>query len=121
MDDIPTDAVDPNLAKRVTDLYGDVDKVLDRLKVPPRERKQVEKNLMEAVAADLLTRLGSKLTDDEKATLAGSVDTGVPGVAPDLSAVAGFFRGRFSQSELVEELAAATESVLTDFITEMTK
>ena len=118
MTDDPADAVDPAAAKRVMDLYGDVDKVLNRLKVPPRERKQVEKNLMEAVAADLLTRLGAKLTDEEKQSLAGAAPEGA---APDLSSVASFFRGRFSQQELLEELTAATESVLSEFIAEMSK
>jgi hypothetical protein len=122
MPDVP---INPNLAKRVMDLYQGIDKVLTEMRVPRYERQEVEKNLMEAVAADLLTRLGSKMSDDEKNELAEmtqSIDQrNLNPMNPDLQKVAGFFRGKFTQEELVTELAEATESVLKDFIDEMSK
>lgn len=110
--DVP---VDPDLAQKVVGLYQGVDQVLDELRVPEEERKEVEQNLMEAIAADLLVRLGEKLSEDDKKKLA-EVGAGVaPGAEPDLNVVAGFFRQKFAQEELVQALAEATESVLTEF------
>lgn len=120
--DVP---INPALAKRVMDLYQGIDKVLTEMRVPRYERQEVEKNLMEAVAADLLTRLGSKMSDDEKEELAAmtsSIDQrNLNPMSPDLQRVAEFFRGRFTQEELVTQLAEATESVLKDFVEEMDK
>lgn len=117
--------VNPALAKRVMDLYQGIDQVLTDMKIPGRERQEVEKNLMEAVAADLLARLGSRMTDEEKDELAqmtSEIDQrDLTPTNPNLLKVAGFFRGKFTQEELVTELAEATESVLKDFIEEMSK
>ena len=108
-------AVDPALAERVTELYSSVDEVLNELRVPDEERKEVEQNLMEAIAADLLVRLGERLSDEDKGELAQMGEGLAPGTEPDLNAVAGFFRTKFSQEELVHALAEATESVLREF------
>ncbi len=112
----PSDAsVDQELASRVMSLYQSVDQVLDELRVPEDERKEVEQNLMEAIAADLLVRLGEKLSDEDKQELGKLGENVAPGTEPDLNAVAGFFRTKFSQEELVQALAEATESVLVEF------
>ncbi len=108
-------SVDPELAARVNTLYEEVDKVLDELRVPDDERKEVEQNLMEAIAADLLVNLGERLSDQDRESLAQMGDTAGPNAEPDLGAVAGFFRDKFSQEELVNALAEATESVLKEF------
>lgn len=110
---VPGASVDQELAERVVALYAQVDETLNDLRVPDDERKEVEQNLMEAIAADLLVRLGEKLSDDDKKDLAGLGEAA--GAEPDLNAVAGFFRDKFSQEELVHALAEATESVLTEF------
>ena len=110
--DVP---IDPDLAQKVVSLYQNVDEVLDELRVPEEERKEVEQNLMEAIAADLLVRLGEKLSDDDKKELAAGGEGMAPGAEPDLNMVAGFFRQKFAQEELVTALAEATESVLTEF------
>lgn len=121
MTDTPSDAavpdlpVDQELAERVVALYGYVDETLNELRVPDDERKEVEQNLMEAIAADLLVRLGERLSDDDKKELADMGNGFAPGTEPDLNAVAGFFRTKFSQEELVHALAEATESVLKEF------
>lgn len=107
--------IDPELAERVVKLYSSVDEVLDDLRVPDDERKEVEQNLMEAIAADLLVRLGEQLSDEDKRDLAKMGEGLAPGTEPDLNAVAGFFRTKFSQEELVHALAEATESVLREF------
>ncbi len=107
--------VDQDLANRVVELYQQVDNVLSELRVPDDERKEVEQNLMEAIAADLLVRLGEKLSEDDKKELATMGEGFEPGKEPDLQMVAGFFRGKFSQEELVHALAKATESVLQEF------
>lgn len=107
--------IDPSLAERVTSLYAQVDQVLEELRVPDEEKKEVEKNLMEAIAADLLVRLGERLSDDDKKSLASIGESLPQGSEPDLGAVAGFFREKFSQEELVHALAEATESVLVEF------
>lgn len=117
---IPDVPIDQGMASRVMDLYSRVDEVLNELNVPEREKKEVEQNLMEAIAADLLTRLGSKLSDEEKGELANMAET-IDTKEPDLNSVAGFFRGKFSQEDLVNELAEATESVLEDFVKEMAR
>lgn len=112
--------VNPQMAQRVMALFGQIDSVMDELNVPAQDRNQVMQNLMEAIAADLMTRLGTRMSDDEKnelAEMAQNVDT----QNPDLQSVAGFFRGKFTQEELMEELAQATEGVLKDFVTEMGK
>jgi hypothetical protein len=113
--DVPDVPIDRDLAERVVDLYQHVDEVLNDLRVPDDERKEVEQNLMEAIAADLLVRLGEQLSDDDKKELAEMGAGLEPGKEPDLNSVAGFFRGKFSQEELVKALAEATESVLTEF------
>jgi len=101
-------------ADRIVNLYKGVDEFLDSLRIPDDERQEVEKNLMEAIAADLLTRLGQKLSDEEKQQLAESA--AAPGSSePDLNGIATFFRGRFSEEELMETLGESTESVLTEF------
>jgi len=121
MTDTPSDAnvpdlpIDQDLAERVVALYGHVDETLNELRVPDDERKEVEQNLMEAIAADLLVRLGERLSDDDKKELAEMGNGFAPGTEPDLNAVAGFFRTKFSQEELVHALAEATESVLKEF------
>ena len=107
--DVP---IDQNLANRVVALYTEVDTVLDDLRVPDEERKEVEQNLMEAIAADLLVRLGERLSAEDKNDLAA---LGGGTAEPDLNAVAGFFRSKFSQEILVAALAEATESVLKEF------
>lgn len=112
---VPDVPIDEELAGRVMALYQNVDQVLDELRVPEEERKEVEQNLMEAIAADLLVRLGQRLSEDDKQELAKMGETIAPGAEPDLNAVAGFFRTKFSQEELVQALAEATESVLTEF------
>ena len=114
MTDVPDIPVDKELAERVVELYSHVDEVLNDLRVPDDERKEVEQNLMEAIAADLLVRLGEKLSEEDKGELA-KLGEEAGGAEPDLNAVAGFFRGKFSQEELVHALAEATESVLTEF------
>ena len=114
MTDVPDVPVDKELAERVVELYSHVDEVLNDLRVPDDERKEVEQNLMEAIAADLLVRLGEKLSEEDKGELA-TLGEEAGGAEPDLNAVAGFFRGKFSQEELVHGLAEATESVLTEF------
>ena len=113
--DVPDVPIDQDLAERVVQLYQHVDDVLNELRVPDEERKEVEQNLMEAIAADLLVRLGEQLSEEDKAELAGMGEGMEPGKEPDLNSVAGFFRGKFSQEELVKALAEATESVLTEF------
>ncbi len=116
MADAPSDQ---NPTDRVVDLYKGIDELLDALRIPDEERKEVEKNLMEAIAADLLVRLGGQLSDEEREALAASGKGADEGGEPDLTVVADFFRGKFSQDELVETLAEATESVLADFAKEM--
>lgn len=111
--------VDQELAERVVKLYQEVDQTLEELNVPDDERKEIEQNLMEAIAADLLVRLGEKLNDEEKEDLAKMGEEA--GGQPDLNEVAGFFRTKFSQEELVHNLAAATESVLKEFTEAMQK
>jgi hypothetical protein len=113
--DAPDIPIDQDLAQRVVQLYQHVDDVLNELRVPDEERKEVEQNLMEAIAADLLVRLGEKLSDEDKKELAEMGEGLEPGKEPDLNSVAGFFRGKFSQEELVKALAEATESVLLEF------
>ena len=110
--------VNQEMAGRVMALFGKIDTVMDDLKVPDRDRQQVMQNLMEAIAADLMTRLGARMSEDERnelVTMAEGMDT----QNPDLQSVAGFFRGRFTQEELMDELAGATEGVLDDFMKEM--
>lgn len=109
--------VDPKLAQRVSKLYQEVDEILAELRVPADEKKEIEENLMSAVAADLLTRLSGKLSEEQRTELAA---LGAGG-EPDLKQVAEFFRTIFSQEELVNEVAKATESVLKDFISEMSR
>jgi hypothetical protein len=111
---VPDVPIDKELAERVVALYAQVDETLNELRVPDEERKEVEQNLMEAIAADLLVRLGGRLSEDDKRALA-ELGAEAGGTEPDLNAVAGFFRDKFSQEELVHALAEATESVLIEF------
>lgn len=113
----PSD-VQKELAGRVMALYSRIDETLNEMRVPARDRKDVEQNLMEAIGADLLVRLGSKMSEEQKSELTSTVQT-ENGTMPDLAAVAGFFNKNFDQQELLEALAEATESVLNDFAKEM--
>lgn len=112
---VPDLPIDQELADRVVALYTSVDATLDDLRVPDDERKEVEQNLMEAIAADLLVNLGERLSEDDKKELAEMGNNFPEGTEPDLNVVAGFFREKFSQEELVKALAEATESVLKEF------
>lgn len=112
-----TPNIDPNLAMRVMNLYGRIDEVMNELKVPDSERKQVEQNLMEAIAADLMVRLGSKMSEENKDQLMSLTGGGT--TEPNLGEVAMFFRDNFSQEDLLKDLGDATESVLNDFVAEM--
>lgn len=104
--------------RRVSELLQRIVRVLDDMKVPSSEREQVEQNLMEVVAADLLVRLGTRLSKDDRAQLARIGDA-MPGQDPDLNAIAGFFKDRFSRDELIDVLAEAVESVLAEFVDAM--
>ena len=112
--------VNPQMAQKVMALFGQIDSVMDELNVPSQDRNQVMQNLMEAIAADLMTRLGTRMSEEEKNELADMAE-GMDTQNPDLQSVAGFFRGKFTQEELMDELAGATEGVLKDFMTEMGK
>lgn len=118
--DPASNQVNMEMAQRVMALFGKIDQVMDELDIASRDRQQVMQNLMEAIAADLMTRLGKRMSEDETQELtdmAQSMDM----KNPDLQSVASFFRGRFTQEELMEELAGATEGVLEDFVNEMSK
>lgn len=121
MNDTPQSngSVDPTMASRVMGLFSKIDETLEQLRVPANERTQVQQNLMEAVAADLLTRLGGSMSEDDKQKLTELSDTSAG--EPNLQEVASFFRNSFSQEELLQALGDATESVLTDFVKEMGK
>ena len=109
--------VDQELAERVVLLYQEVDTMLNEMNVGEDERKEIEQNLMEAIAADLLVRLGEHLSRDEKEELTAMAEES--NGQPDLNQVAAFFRDKFEQEELVHNLAAATESVLKEFSASM--
>lgn len=109
--------VDQALAERVVALYQGIDEVLKDMELSEDDRKQVEQNLMEAISAELLTRLGAKMSDEDKEELMGLSDD--PSGQPNLQEVAGFFRQRFEQQDLVQALAESTEQVLTEFAESM--
>lgn len=110
--------VNPEMAGRVMALFGQIDTVMNELNVPSQDRQQVMQNLMEAIAADLMTRLGARMSEEEKQELTDMAE-GMDVKNPDLQSVAGFFRGKFTQEELMDELAGATEGVIQDFVKEM--
>lgn len=115
--DAAVPAVDAQLAERVVALYQDIDVALKEMNLEEEDRKKVEQNLMEAIAAELLTQLGEKMSDEDKEELMGmSQDSNGQ---PNLQEVAGFFKQRFEQADLVQALAASTEQVLTEFIESM--
>ncbi len=114
----PMPAVDQALAQRVVSLYQEVDAALKGMNLEEKERKEIEQNLMEAIAAELLVKLGEHMTGDEKDDLTAMAEES--GGQPDLNEVAGFFREKFTQEQLVQALASATESVLTEFTNSMT-
>jgi hypothetical protein len=58
-------------------------------------------------------RLGEKMTDDDKGELTQMAQDS--NGQPDLNEVAAFFKERFEQKDLVQALAAATETVLSEF------
>ncbi len=72
---------------------------------------------MEAIAADLMVRLGSKMSEENKDQLMSLTGGGT--TEPNLCEVAMFFRDNFSQEDLLKDLGDATESVLNDFVAEM--
>lgn len=113
----PMPAVDKAMAERVITLYRDIDTALKGMNLEPEERKKVEQNLMEAIAADLLMRLGEKMSDDDKGELTQMAQDS--NGQPDLNEVAAFFKERFEQQDLVQALAAATEQVLSEFAESM--
>lgn len=106
-------------AKRVLDLYDRIDEVLKEMRIPEVQRDEIQKNLMEAISADLLVRLGNRLSDEDREKLTAVHQVGQ--AETDLSAVTTFFKSHFSQDDLVEELSQATESVLTDFVLKIAK
>lgn len=108
---------DRALAERVLNLYRDIDASLKTMQLEPDDRKKVEQNLMEAISADLLMRLGEKMSDDDKGELMQMAQDS--NGQPDLKEVAAFFKDRFEQKDLIQALAAATETVLTEFAESM--
>lgn len=114
------DDAQKELAGQVMGIYQRIDETLNEMRIPDRDRKEVEQKLMEAVGADLLVRLSEKMTDEQREELMGTVEAAQGGGGkPDLPAVAAFFNANFDQKELLEILAISTESVLDDFIQEM--
>lgn len=113
----PMPAVDKALAERVITLYRDIDTSLKGMNLEPEERKKVEQQLMEAIAADLLMRLGEKMSEDDKGELMQMAQDS--NGQPDLNEVAAFFKERFEQQDLVQALAGATEQVLSEFAESM--
>lgn len=113
----PMPAVDKEMAERVIALYRDIDTSLKGMNLEPEERKKVEQQLMEAIAADLLMRLGEKMTEDDKGELMQMAQDS--NGKPDLNEVSAFFKERFEQKDLVQALAGATEQVLTEFAESM--
>jgi hypothetical protein len=111
-------SVNPEMAQRAMELFGKLDEVMEDLKVPDNDRQQVMQNLMEAIAADLMTRLGTRMSDEEKQQLASMAEVSDP-KNPNLEGVTAFFRSKFSQEELMDELAQATQGVVEEFIQEM--
>ena len=113
----PMPAVDKELAQRVVKLYQDVDVSLKAMNLEPEERKKVEQSLMEAIAADLLMRLGEKMSDEDKEELTSMAEES--NGQPDLAEVSTFFKDKFEQKDLVQHLAEATETVLKEFAESM--
>lgn len=113
----PMPAVDKELATRVIALYKDIDATLKGMSMDPDERKKVEQNLMEAIAAELLMRLGEKMSDEDKDELTGMAENS--NGQPDLQEVATFFKDRFEQKDLVQALAESTETILKEFAEQM--
>lgn len=113
----PMPPVDKALAERVITLYKDIDAALKGMDMDPEERKKVEQNLMEAIAAELLTKLGEKMSDDDKDELTGMAEDS--NGQPDLNEVASFFKTRFEQKDLVQALAESTETILKEFAESM--
>lgn len=108
------------MAKRVMSLFGQIDEAMNELQVPARDRPQVMQNLMEAIAADLMARLGAKMSEEERSELMGMAE-GMDMKNPDLQSVAGFFKGKFTQEELMEDLEVSMTGVIREFIEEMGK
>ncbi len=113
----PMPPVDKELATRVINLYKQVDATLKGMDMSADDRKKVEQNLMEAIAAELLTRLGEKMTDEDKDELTGMAENS--NGQPDLNEVAAFFKDRFEQKDLVQALAESTETILKEFAEQM--
>lgn len=103
------------LGALVPNQFKQVDRLLDDLRVPESERKEVKQNLTEAIDADFLVRLASRLSDDGKGQLTQIGEQTKPGQTPDWEAVAALFRSKFSQKALTKVRQESTESVVQEF------
>ncbi|MEK9177283.1 MAG: hypothetical protein AAB923_03225 [Patescibacteria group bacterium] len=103
--------VDQELARRVTALYERVDQMLKD--VASEDRGEIEQNLMEAIAADLLARLSDQLSDNQKKQFAAMEKA--TGGKHDLNNIAAFFQSSFPREVIVKHLVEATDEVLQEF------
>jgi hypothetical protein len=95
--------------KKLLRLKDDLEKLFKDLEFSEDQRKEIDKNLTEAIAADMMTRLGEGLTPEQIEEL----KTRQPDKVED---VAAFFKEKYSEEQIVEALAKATESVLDEFL-----
>lgn len=104
-----SDAVAQRHGKKLMRLKDELEKLFKDLEFTDEQKKEIDKNLTEAIAADMMTRLGERLTPDQIEEL----KTRNPQAVED---VAGFFKEKFAEDDIVEALAMATESVLDEFL-----
>jgi hypothetical protein len=110
----------PNMAmaQRVMGIFNEIDEVMNDLNIPNQDRPEVMQNLMEAISADLMARLGARMSDEDKQELTDMAQN-VDMENPDLQSMAVFFRDKFTPEELVQELTESIDGVLKDFVAEM--
>ncbi len=104
-----SDAVAQRHGKKLMRLKDELEKLFKDLEFTDEQKKEIDKNLTEAIAADMMTRLGERLSPDQIEEL----KTRNPQAVED---VAAFFKEKFSEDDIVEALALATESVLDEFL-----
>ena len=104
-----SDALAQKHGRKLMRLKDELEKLFKDLEFTEEQRKEIDKNLTEAIAADMMTRLGEGLNPAQIEELKARKPEKVEDVAA-------FFKEKYSEDQIVEALANATESVLDEFL-----
>ena len=86
-------------SQRVLELYEKIDAMLVEMRIPEGQRTDIQRNLLEAISAELLVRLGNKLSEEKREEIRSLNSVGEAAV--DIATLVSFLKDQFDQSEVI--------------------